>query len=96
MSKIKKVLLQRLEAKGMEPSNIPGFIRSLANARFASPPGSLMQINDHLHYLGWDTFELDYHTLELALTCLETDGLKAFEYKPAHWFETKFNPPQAA
>ena len=80
----------------MEQCLIPGFIRCLANALHASPPGSLMQINEHLQYLGWNTFELDYHTLELAVTCLETDGLGALEYKPAQWFEAKFNPQKAA
>lgn len=96
MSKIKKALLRKLETKGMEQSLIPGFMRSLANALHALPSGGLRQINKHLQYLGWNTFDLDYHTLELAAACLETDGLEAFEYKPAQWFETRFNPQKAA
>jgi hypothetical protein len=96
MSRIKRTLLRRLEAQGMDPCLIPGFIRCLANALRAAPPGDLIQINKHLHYLGWDTFELDYHTLELAATCLETDGLEEHAYKPANWFEARFNPQKAA
>ena len=96
MSRIKRTLLQRLEAKGMDPCLIPGFIRCLANALCAAPPGDLFQINKQLQYLGWDAFELDYHTLELAAACLETDGLEAHAYKPANWFEARFNPRKAA
>jgi hypothetical protein len=96
MSRVKKILFHRLQAKGMEQDLIPGFIRSLANTVHASPPKSLVQINQHLHYLGWDTFELDDHTLQLAVTCFEADGLKNLEYKPAQWFETRFNPQKAA
>lgn len=96
MSRVKKTLFRRLQAKGMEQDLIPGFIRSLANSFYASPPKSLVQINQHLHYLGWDTFELDYHTLELAVSCFEADGLKGSEYKSAQWFETRFNPQKAA
>ena len=89
-------VLQRLEAKGIDPCLIPGFIRCLANALCAAPPGDLFQINKQLQYLGWDAFELDYHTLELAATCLETDGLEAHTYKPVNWFEARFNPQKAA
>ena len=96
MSRIKKTLLDRLETKGIHPTLIPGFIRCLANALYACSPGSLAQINAHLRYLGWDTFELDYHTLELAATCLETDGFAAHAYQSANWFETRFSPLQAA
>ena len=96
MSKIKQALLQRLEARGMERCLIPGFIRTLANALNATSPHNLVQINEQLQYLGWHAFELDYHTLELARTCLEADGFGMFVYKPAHWFEAKFSPQQAA
>ena len=45
------------------------------------------QVNKRLHYLGWEDFDLDYHTLELAIACFEAEGLKNFEYKPVHWFK---------
>jgi hypothetical protein len=80
----------------MEQCLIPGFIRTLANALNAASPHNLIQINAQLQYLGWHAFELDYHTLELARTCLETHGLDALAYKPAQWFEAKFSPQQAA
>ena len=96
MSKIKRALLQRLETQGMEQCLIPGFIRTLSNVLNAASSQNLMQINRQLEYLGWNAFELDYHTLELARTCLESDGLETLVYKPAHWFETKFSSQQAA
>ncbi len=44
------------------------------------PNMNFLQVNNQLHLLGWDDFELDYCTLELAKTCFEADGLKGFEY----------------
>ena len=48
---------------------------------------NLLQINKGLHLLGWDNFELDYHTLQLAIACFEAEGLKSLGNKPAIWFE---------
>jgi hypothetical protein len=96
MSTIKEALLRKLEAHGVEPCLVPGFMRTLSNALNASASRDLLQINQQLEYLGWHSFELDYHTLQLAMTCLETDGREAFEYKPARWFESKFDPQKAA
>ena len=58
---------------------IPSFIRNLANVILINPHMGFLQVNNQLHLLGWDDFELDYRTLELAKTCFETDGLKGFE-----------------
>ena len=96
MQRIKKALMQRLQDQGMEQCLIPGFIRTLSNALDASPARNLAQVNKQLRYLGWNNFELDYHTLELALTCLKTDELGTVTYKPAHWFQSNFNPLKAA
>ena len=48
------------------------------------------QSRKKLHYLGWEGFDLDYHTLQLAIACLEAEGLNHLENKPAHWFEKTF------
>ena len=53
---------------------------------------NLLQVNQRLHLLGWDSFELDYHTLQLAIACFEAEGLKGLENKPACWFENNFKP----
>jgi hypothetical protein len=37
------------------------------------------QVNEQLHFLGWDDVELDYHTLQLAIACFEAEGLEDTE-----------------
>ena len=76
MDKLSKILINRLEKKGIEPIMIYGFIRDLANTIVANPYMNLLQVNKQLHLLGWDSFELDYRTLELATACFEAEGLK--------------------
>ena len=76
MDQLAQILLERLENKGMEPHIIPGFIRNLANALSIDPDKNLFFVNNHLHLLGWDDFELDYRTLELAIEYLEARTLE--------------------
>jgi len=82
VDKLLKILINRLEKKGIEPSIINGFIRDLANTIVANPSMNLLQVNKHLHLLGWDSVELNYHTLELATACFEAEGLERLEDKP--------------
>ncbi len=90
MNQINKILISRLKNKGMELSLIPGFIRSLANSFYMSPNMNLFQVKEQLRYMGWDDFELDYCTFQLAIECLEASGLKGLKYKPGHWFKENF------
>jgi len=76
----------------MDLSMIHGFIRDLANTILPNPHMNLLQLNKRLHSLGWDGFELDYHTLQLAIACFEAEGLKSLESRPARWFENSFKP----
>jgi hypothetical protein len=87
LNQLTQILIERLENKGMEPSIIHGFIRDLANTILFNLHMNLLQINKRLHLLGWDNFELDYHTLQLAIACFEAEGLKSLGNKPAIWFE---------
>jgi len=89
LNQLTQILIERLEKNGIEPSIIHGFIRDLANTISVNPYINLLQANNRLHFLGWDSFELDYHTLQLAIACFEAEGL---EKKPAHWFEINFKP----
>jgi len=91
LNELLRTFLQRLEKKGVERGIIPGFVRNLAGAIFLSPHMSLSQVNNHLQFLGWDGFELDYHTLELAKACFEAKGLGASDNKPSRWFENHFS-----
>ena len=86
VSQIKQLLIQRLEKLGVERNVMPGFIRMLANSYFIHPHLSLLQVNNRLNFLGWQDFELDYHTLQLAITCFEADGLKNLESISAYRF----------
>jgi hypothetical protein len=95
MKELTNILIEQLEKKGVEPSISHGFIRDLANAILVNPHMNLLQVNERLHLLGWDSFELDYHTLQLAIACFEAEGLKSLENKPARWFENNFKPHKA-
>jgi hypothetical protein len=95
MKQIKEILFQRLEKNGVDFNFIPGFIRSLVNSCRNDPAMDLSQINRRLHYLGWHGIELDYHTLQLAIACLESEGLENMENKPVRWFESNFSPPNS-
>jgi hypothetical protein len=90
MGQLKEILKDRLTNKGMDLNMIPGFIRSLTNSLAYYPHVNLPQVNGRLRYMGWNDFELDYFTLQLAIECLEVFGLKGAEYKSAKWYENNF------
>jgi len=82
LSQLTQILVERLEKKEMEPGLIPGFIRDLANTVLVNPHISHFQANKQLHLLGWDDFELDYHTLQLAIAYFEAEGLETSQNRP--------------
>ena len=73
LSENRQVLMRRLEMKGMEQSAIPGFVWSLKSCLVDNPDMNHFQTNKRMQLLGWNDFDLDYHTLQLAIACLE-DG----------------------
>jgi hypothetical protein len=83
LNHFEKDLIRRLEGLGMEAGTIPGFIRNLANVILPNSSLSLFQINKQMHLLGWDSVELDYHTLQLAVACFEGEALKSTGKAPA-------------
>lgn len=93
---VDKKLIHKLIENGVEASMIPGFIRSLANAYLINPAMSHCQANKRLKYLGWGDIEIDYHTLQLAITSLETKGLIQLEYKSAPWYLNRFDTKNPA
>lgn len=90
MIDLRGILIKRLEKHGIESRVMPGFIRSLANSFSYDPHPNLAQINERLSYMGWDGYELDYHTFELARTCFEDEGLEETGYIPSRWFVKTF------
>jgi hypothetical protein len=79
LSELTQILFDRLEKKEMEPNAIPGFIRNLANTVLVNPHLNHAQVNEQLHFLGWEDVELDYHTLQLAIAYFEAEGLEDIE-----------------
>jgi hypothetical protein len=93
LKNLKKVFIQRLVEKGMEPCLIPGFVRVLTNSLFVNPHITLQQVNKRLRYLGWMDFELDYHTLSMAVECFKEEGFHNSRYiLPKH--SNSFIPSQ--
>ena len=82
LKNLKKVFIHRLVEKGIEPSLIPGFIRVLTHSISGNSHTNLHQVNRRLRYLGWNDFELDYHTLSMAEACLEEEGYNNSRYTP--------------
>ena len=70
---IEETLINELQEKGINDDIIPRFIKDIAFSYEIDPSFSLSEINDRLHYLGWDDIDLDYHTLQLAIASLERD-----------------------
>ena len=68
---IKHIFLQRLKTIVVEPNLISGLMKALAVFFYLNPNMSLSQVNERLHYLGWNDIELDYHTYQLAIECLD-------------------------
>ena len=68
---IEETLINELQEKGINDDIIPRFIKDIAFSSEIDPYFSLSEINDRLHYLGWDDIELDYHTLQLAIASFE-------------------------
>jgi len=75
-NKIDAILCRRLKKKGIEPSVIKGFLLDFVSIFSLNPDIELPEATGKLKSLGWDDFELDDHTLQLAKACFENDRMK--------------------
>jgi len=75
MNHLTDILMERLENKGLSAVAIPGFLRDVTNTISDDPQKNLLWMNRQLYTLGWDTIELDYHTMQLIIACFEAEGL---------------------
>ena len=73
---IEKALVKELKKLGIEHRTMPRFIKDLTYSFRPDPFLSLSDVNEHLHLLGWEGVELDYHTLQLAIASFERDQSK--------------------
>jgi hypothetical protein len=87
---LKKSLISKLKAKGIDGAHIPGLIRCLVSALKLNPYMTSTQFNQRIKCMGWHEFELDAGTLREIKAYLSGDILKTLENKPARWFEKMF------
>ncbi len=80
MGTVKRVLLQRLENKGLDSRTIPGYMRSLTNALDKKPHMTLNQVNRQMDYVGWRGVVLDYRTWELTRAALDDENSAGLEF----------------
>ncbi len=73
---IKRVLFRQVAKRGMQNSLIPHYLRELTRSIFIRPGENHLEINEHMHYLGWREIEVDYHIFELAKACLNREQHK--------------------
>ena len=92
MEEIKAKLFLRLKGKGISQSLVPSFMRILSTSLSASPYRDYSAVKRNLKYLGWDDFDLDYFTFQLATECLSATGMKSHAYLPGKFFERHFLP----
>jgi hypothetical protein len=73
MEDLKLILINQLKSKGIAPALIPAFLKALTSLISSEPRVEPAQINQKLHSLGWDEVTVDYHCLQIAIACIETD-----------------------
>ena len=73
MDDLKLLLIDRLKSKGMDPSLISAFLKALTSLISSEPGIDSAMANQKMHSLGWDEVTVDYHSLQIAIACLETD-----------------------
>ena len=72
---LKQELFDRLKVKGMEKDFIHSYLRSVKICLDINPTMNHFQLDKELQFLGWNDFEMDYHTFQLAIASFETEGV---------------------
>jgi hypothetical protein len=73
MEDLKPLLIDRLKSKGMDLSLIPAFLKALKSIIASEPGIETTQINRKLQSLGWNEDAMDYHSLQIAIACFESE-----------------------
>lgn len=74
MADFKQLLFDRLVRGGADPSSLSSILKALCKLLCADPEIDPASANERLHYLGWGEVKVDYHTLQLALACIELEN----------------------
>jgi hypothetical protein len=64
---LKKILIERLEKKGVEPVLIPGLLKNIVATLRDRPDITHKEVSEKLHYLGWNDFDLDENTMQIII-----------------------------
>ena len=72
MEDLKLLLIDRLKSKGIDPALIPAFLKALTSF-ISSEPGIDPAVANQDEFLGWDEVTVDYHSMQIAIACLEAD-----------------------
>lgn len=64
---LKKTLLERFEKKGVEQVLIPGLLKNILATLKEKPDITQEEVNEKLHYIGWNNFDLDENTLQIII-----------------------------
>lgn len=64
---LKKILIDRLEKKGVEPVLIPGLLKSILATLKERPDITHDEMSEKLRYIGWNDFDLDENTMQLVI-----------------------------
>ena len=67
------LLAERLKRQGVEPQEMPGFLREMAKLLSVDPDLPPAAANQRLQYLGWKDVAVDYQSLQLAAACLQEE-----------------------
>jgi hypothetical protein len=74
---IRHLLVERLESLGVAASLVPGLLRLISSAVAAEPHPNREIVSRRMKFLGWSDFELDEHTFQLAMACLDEEACKS-------------------
>ena len=75
-SDINEIFMQRLKSKGIDSLVIVRFIKDLTYAFTNNHEISPIELESYLRQMGWDEFNVDYHTYQLAKAFYENGDLK--------------------
>jgi len=73
LDRVNEVLIDRLKDKGLAPAEITLFIRDVARSFTEDSYTGLQEMNRRLHALGWESIELDDHTMQLIIAGFEAE-----------------------
>ena len=79
-----ELMLSRLQLQGIEPDDLPLFLRDLTAILKMKPGSDVGALNTKLNLLGWHQAKLDYQSLHLALAWVEAGECRSDTHSGKH------------